>query len=299
MILQHRKMDNKLVYKLQIARRTQVSNNKIKELEYSLRGYFGEVAFDKLSDKSLNNGITLRNLNYIVNNKIFQIDSLILMNGDLYIFEVKDFTSDLYYVDGQYYYADQSPCERINNQMERTPKLFTLLLKNSQLHYNFHYYHAFINPTHKVYGYHATDKILEQARICKFISENSQMPVGAYDIECCEKLLSLQDISDPFNFRTPHNFHNFKKGVLCECMKSFYTKHSNRKYKCSSCNKIIDCDHLLDSAIQEIKLIFPDERITTHILKAWTKSLVSREKIRLFLNKRYRRHQLGSIIYYE
>ncbi|RAI80736.1 hypothetical protein BFS34_006175 [Macrococcoides caseolyticum subsp. hominis] len=58
MILQHRKMDNKLVYKLQIARRTQVSNNKLKELEYSLRGYFGEVAFDKLSDKSLNKGIT-------------------------------------------------------------------------------------------------------------------------------------------------------------------------------------------------------------------------------------------------
>lgn len=58
MILQHRKMDNKLVYKLQIARRTQISNNKLKELEYSLRGYFSEVAFDKLSDKSLNKGIT-------------------------------------------------------------------------------------------------------------------------------------------------------------------------------------------------------------------------------------------------
>ncbi|UBH08255.1 nuclease-related domain-containing protein [Macrococcus armenti] len=299
MILQHRKMDDELVYKLQISRRKKVNSNELKELEYKLRGYFGEVAFDKLSDNALVEGIMLRNLKYKVNGPIFQIDSLIFMNGTLYLFEVKDFSADLHYTDGKYFYEDGKPSTRINEQKIRTPNLFTTLLNNHQINHSFHYYNVFINPTHKIYGYKPTDKILEHSRISKFINENSRLPISTYDLECCEYLLRVQDNSDPFNYRSPQVFSHLKKGVLCKCMKSFYEKSSNRRYTCPSCNHTINCDELLIKAIEEIKIIFPGERITMHILNIWTGNVMSREKIRLFLNKYYMRHRMGSIIYYE
>ncbi|ULG73669.1 nuclease-related domain-containing protein [Macrococcus brunensis] len=83
--------------------RTQTTEEDMLKWQRRLRGFQGEKQFASLVEKHLTEGIVMFNLILSFNNKEFQIDALLLMQDDIYLFEVKNFSDDIFIKQHQFF----------------------------------------------------------------------------------------------------------------------------------------------------------------------------------------------------
>ncbi|MCE4957447.1 nuclease-related domain-containing protein [Macrococcoides caseolyticum] len=263
-----------------------------------IKGINGERRFDDLAIQHIKHGLILNNLQFIVNQQYFQIDTLIIMNNEIYIFEIKNIHCDIFYKDNYFYFNNGAPIEKLNAQRTRTPKLFNQLLIQNHIDLPFNYYTTFVNPDYKVYGYSTQDKVLEFHMIPKMLQTYSQKVTTDYDEYIANQLLSLHRHDEKFNFRKHIHIEQLIKGVACHCHINLYRKVSNRKFICPTCKKEINCEQFIQKAIEDILLMYPMERLTVNLIREWTKSAVSGEKIRLYLKRHYTMYKCGPLTFY-
>lgn len=298
MILKQRLFDDELSYLLQMSLRTQLTESENEAISMRIKGINGERRFDEIVKKHLGSALVLNNLTFTVQKQIFQIDALIIMNSIIFIFEIKNLHYDIQYKDDRFFFMNDQPIDIMNIQRNRTLKLFKQLLKLNHIDLPFNYYSTFVNPDYKVYGYTPLDNIVEYDAIKKIIRDNSNLGICDYDEYVAQKLLSLHINDEKFNFRKRISIEDLTMGVACHCHIAIYQKLSNRKFKCPACNKEVSCNDYLSKAIDDIRLIYPTERLTVNLLKLWTTGLVSDEKIRLYLNQHYTIRKKGPFTYY-
>lgn len=288
MILKERIFDDELSYLLQISIRAKLTPEDNEKIDTRIKGIVGERRFDRCVGSALKNGLVLNNLQFILNKQYFQIDALIIMNHEIYIFEIKNIHCDLSYKENHFYFMNGSPIEKLNEQRQRTQKLFNQLLIQNHIDIPFNYYNTFVNPDYNVFGYLSHDKILEFHAIERMLQEHSQHIISDYDEYVAQRLLSLHSEDEKFNFRKRINIEELRMGVVCHCHIALYDKVSNRKFMCPACKKIVNCDDYIQKAIEDIRLMYPMEALTVNLLRKWTKDQISREKLRKYLNNNYR-----------
>lgn len=298
MFLKERNFDEELSYLLQLSIRAKISIEDNERIDARIKGINGERRFDELVRSYLKHGIVLNNLQYIVNKQVIQIDALIIMNNEIFIFEIKNLHYELHFKDNKFYYMSGLPAEKLNEHRLRTPKLMKQLLLQNHINLPFNYYTTFVNPDYKIYGYLPSDAIIEYQIIPKILEDNSRNPICKIDEHVAQKLLSLHNTDEKFNFRKRINIEDLKMGVVCHCHIALLTKISNRKFACPACKKEVDCNTYIQKAIQDIRLMFPTERLTVTLLKEWTTYGVSREKLRNYLNQHHKMTKCGPLTYY-
>lgn len=298
MIIKERKFDMELSYLLQLSIRAKLSYEDNEEIDTRIKGINGERSFDALVNQHLKHGLVLNNLQFNVNKQYFQIDALIIMKGQIFIFEIKNMYCDVCYKDNLFYFLNGTPIEKLNEQRIRTPKLFKILLTQNHIDLPFNYYTTFVNPDYKVYGYQVHENILEYHDIYKIITENSKITIAEYDEYIAKKLIDLQYTDEKFNFRKRINIEDLGMGVVCHCHVAKYKKVSNRKFKCPACKKEVNCNDYLQKAIEDIHLIYSMERLTVNLVKKWTESYISSEKIRTYLNTHHKIFKNGPLTFY-
>lgn len=298
MIIKERKFDMELSYLLQLSIRAKLSYDDNEEIDTRIKGINGERSFDAIVKQNLKYGLILNNLRFLVNKQYFQIDALIIMNGQIFIFEIKNMYCDVCYKDNLFYFPNGTPIDKLNEQRIRTPKLFKILLKQNHIDLPFNYYTTFVNPDYKVYGYQVHDNILEYHDIYRIITENSKITIDKYDEHIAKKLIDLQYTDEKFNFRKRINIEDLGMGVVCHCHVAKYEKVSNRKFKCPACKKEVNCNDYLQKAIEDIHLIYPMERLNVNLVKKWTENHISSEKIRTYLNTHHKIFKNGPLTFY-
>ncbi|MGK0553978.1 nuclease-related domain-containing protein [Macrococcus capreoli] len=169
MIIKERKFDDELSYLLQVSIRAKLSETDNESINVRIKGINGERRFDDLAIQYIKHGLILNNLQFIVNKQYFQIDTLIIMNNEIYIFEIKNIHYDIFFKDNYFYFNNGAPIEKLNEQRTRTPKLFNQLLIQNHIDLPFNYYTTFVNPDYKVYGYSSQDNVLEFHMIPKML----------------------------------------------------------------------------------------------------------------------------------
>ncbi|WP_312889188.1 nuclease-related domain-containing protein [Desertibacillus haloalkaliphilus] len=81
------------------------------------KGYEGEIIFDSLTEKIQSECFILNDLLLKQNNTMFQIDSLLIFQESIYIFEVKNFEGDYYYESERLYKTPDSEITNPLNQL--------------------------------------------------------------------------------------------------------------------------------------------------------------------------------------
>lgn len=299
MILKERVIDEELAYLLQLSLRTNLSKTEQNTIDTRIKGFIGEQIFDRTIEKNYKHALILNDLRLLTSNIYFQIDSLIIMNQKIFIFEIKNYYCDINYLNGSYYFQNGEEISSLNEQMMRTNKLLPKFLHNNYIYYNYNYYTTFVNPDYNIYGYLPDDQILSFHQISNFIKNNSENKQNAYAQEVAQLFLNLHQSKEHFNFRKNIDITSLKMGVTCHCNLSFYRKLSNRRFICKQCNKVIACEDFLKKCIEDILLIFPQEKLTVNIIYCWTEGNVSKEKIRLYLNKCYAMKKFGPQTHYQ
>jgi hypothetical protein len=129
-------------------------NLSTKEKQYYInleKGYEGEKKFEKLLENQLRDFLILSDLLLEKNNTVFQIDSTLIFQKKIHLFEVKNYEGD-FYIEKDIWYSRSGT--EINNpleQLKRSESLFRRLLQDLRLTLPVEAHLIFINPEFTLY----------------------------------------------------------------------------------------------------------------------------------------------------
>ena len=270
------------------------------------KGYEGECYFDEhwLMDLS-DDWIILNDLTFEVNNTVFQIDSTLLCNNTVYLFEIKNYDGD-YYIENKKWYSKITGKEIKNplQQIERSESLFRRALQ--ELGYDvskisIEYYIIFVNPEFHLYQAPINHQLIFPAQINRFMDKLYTKPLPQLshsNFKLAEQLLSIQLKDSPYSRVPEYNYEELKKGIICRNCSSFFIKGVKKTLVCKKCGHNEDIESAILRSIKEYKLLFPKRKVTTNDIHDWCKIVSSKKLIRRILSSNFKAQGIGRSTFY-
>lgn len=261
--------------------------NQVNTLE---KGFIGESMFDQLLQSLSLDSLIINDLLLETNNTLYQIDSLLISQPKIHIFEVKNYEGD-FMLDGDRL-RTLSGIERKNPliQLKRSESLFRQLLQQLGSNLSVQGHLVFINPEFHLYNASPNLPIIFPSQLKRFINKlNSQ---SSHLVEkhhkLAKKLMSLHLEESPFSLLPKYSFDEMEKGILCAvCWSGFMGCGNQNKLTCPNCGSWEDKETAVIRSIEEFEHLFPDLKITVSSIFEWCKVIKSTKTIRKILSNKY------------
>ncbi|MEH7749002.1 nuclease-related domain-containing protein [Neobacillus drentensis] len=255
------------------------------------KGFKGETQFDELTENLQSQCIILNELLLEVNESKFQIDTTIIFQDAIYPFEVKNYDGDFIYKPDRLKKISGKDYKNPLDQLKRTQFLFSQLLQNLGYNIPIEGSVVFINPEFTLYEAPPNKPFVFPTQLNQLIKKLEKVPAKLTNrhFKLADKLVSLHQIESPYTRLPPYDYNQQKKGITCAKCNSFNVTFSTgaRKVFCDICK----CEEGIESAIlrnvEEIKLLFPDIKITTNLVYEWCSGVVAKKTIKKYLKKNY------------
>ncbi|MFD1851551.1 nuclease-related domain-containing protein [Oceanobacillus bengalensis] len=253
------------------------------------KGYEGEVAFDSLTEKLQCDCLILNDLLLKVSNTTFQIDSLIIVSGKIYFFDVKNHEGDYYYDSDKFFKIPQFEIVNPLYQLSRSETLLRQLLLNLKFNLPIEASIVFINTSFTLYQSPLNKPIIYPTQINRYLNKLNTIPSKLNEKHkiLAEKLVSLHMDESPFTQLPSYHYDQLRKGITCFHCHSFSILVKGRKCICRDCGFAETVDVAVMRSIREFIFLFPDQKITTNIIHEWCHVIDSKQKIRNVLDKNF------------
>jgi hypothetical protein len=291
-----------IVYFQALLPRFPLSTNDLNYYRNKVKGYEGECFFDNLLLKNFSTqGYLVPYLNFEQNNTSCQIDTLLITQQKIYLFEVKNF-------EGEHYIEGGNWCLRASNktitnpvhQMQRAETLLRQLLKPLRLDIQIESYVVFVNPEFTLYHAPFDLPVILPTQFNRFMKTLSHQTSTLYNShrKLAEFLLD-NHLDDPESRRkVKYDYENLKKGAICSKCSSFDVVVGYHKTICDYCGHSQANEENLLEAIKAFKLLFPEKRVTINNINEWSNSEHSTKTIRRVLKNNFELVNLGRYSYY-
>ncbi|QVY63495.1 nuclease-related domain-containing protein [Cytobacillus gottheilii] len=268
--------------------RMELSEKEIQQYRNLEKGYEGEVVFSELLEPLGENGTLLFDLLLEQNQTLFQIDASLLLNNEVYLFEVKNYCGD-FYMDGEILRTiSGNEVKSPIIQVKRSESLMRRLLSDmGGSAVKLHYYIVFVNPEFTLYQAPPSLKAIFPTQINRFIGKLKSQPaqISTKQEKLAEKLMERHIDNSPYRRLPEYDYGKLGKGVVCLGRGSLETVINHRnQVKCIKCGKTENHDESILRSIDEYMLLFPNELVTTSTILDWC-SIFSIKAIRRVLNK--------------
>ena len=267
------------------------------------KGYEGEVKFDTMTEKLQCECYILNDLLFKVNDTTFQIDSLIIISGRIYVYEVKNFEGDFFInLDNNGFY--KKPRKEYNNpllQLSRSDSLLRQLLQTIGYNFPIMSQVVFINPEFTLYQAPLDSPIIFPTQINSYMKKLDAIPskLNGKDKMLADKLISLHKEENPYTILPHYEYEQVRKGQTCDVCNSFLITVDGKICICGDCgHEELVIDAVLRS-VREIKFLFPKMKITTNIIFEWCKVIELKRTIKRILEKNYKKIGVRQWTYYE
>ncbi|MEH7009721.1 nuclease-related domain-containing protein [Neobacillus niacini] len=271
--------------------RMNLSEDEKKQYLYLKKGYEGEVAFDLLTASNLNSEIFILNDIMIeINHSKFQIDSSLIIQDTIIPCEVKNYEGNYFYKDGEFHLCSaKKPITNPLHQLKRTETLLQQYLKKNGFCFRILPYLVFINPKFFLYQAPQNDSIIFPPQLRSFMEKLNSRPsnLNGMQRKLADKLIADHNIESPYPKLPPYKYHSLQKGTTCAICNSFFIICDERKLKCDACGAEESVETAVIRSVEELKLLFPDLKITTNIIHDWCRVVESKKTIRRILTKNY------------
>jgi hypothetical protein len=267
------------------------------------KGYEGEVQFDLMTEKLQNIGYILNDLLLEVNNTSFQTDTQLLFQDTIYLIDVKNFEGEF-----EYCYTTENlkmlSGKIVKNpldQLKRSKSLFQQLLQNLGCNLKIEAYVIFINPEFTLYQAPPDIPFILPTQINRFLKKLETKPsrLNSLHKKLAEKLVSLHMSESPYIRLPKYEYNQLKKGNTCKECQSFSMYVRGKNVVCCDCG----FDEFVETAVirnvEEIKLLFPEIKITTNTVHEWCGVIKCKKRISRILTKNYKVVGGSKCIHYE
>lgn len=275
---------------LQVLEQRMSLSTSLKQRFYTLQvGYDGEITFDKSLLALEWDSITIHDLRIKQNFSEVQIDTLVIANKKIFIFEVKNFV-------GEYYWESQTlfkkPNKQVKNplhQLERSKLLIRQLVNEWQCNYSVEAFLIFIHPQFTLFNASFEEPIILRSQLEERLHTFKRLSSGVTleNKNFAEKLIQMHLKTNSFVELPNYQYHQLKKGILCVHCHSILTQFRGRKCFCNHCNLSESIYTAVNRLGKEFSLLFPEEQITVKKIYDFSGGIVSKQIIRTALKKQY------------
>ena len=290
MILKVRSESNELLCMRHLNARMELTGaDKFNYLAHE-KGYEGEVAFDQLTESLQEERYFINDLLLNVNHSYFQIDSMIISQGVIYLFEIKNFEGDYYLEENQLYsvtskYENKNPVD----QLKRSATLFRQLLQTQKLDFLVESLVVFINPNFTLYQAPIDQPIIFPTQVNRFLNKLNNTPsrLNAGHKKLAQTLLSLHQTKNPFVNIPEYNFEQLRKGIYCMSCQSFSILLKGHSIVCERCGGHEKIEQAILRNVEEVKRLFPNQKITAQFMYDWCKLNICKKTLSRILKNNY------------
>ncbi|MGG3563689.1 nuclease-related domain-containing protein [Neobacillus rhizosphaerae] len=267
---------------------------------YNLKkGYEGEVMFDLLTEKIQSNCYILNDLLLEVNNNKFQIDTLIIKDT-LYVFDVKNNEGDYYFENGEFYSKNGTKITNSLDQLKRCDSLFHQLLQKHSFRIPIESNVVFINPEFMLYQAPKNEPLIFPTQLNSLLKKLNTPTRNLTNRhkQLAELLDSLHQVDSPYPRLLKYEYGQLKKGLNCCTCRSLKVSVSEPNATCDECGAEEEIESAVLRSVMELKLLFPDIKITTNLVYDWCR-VISKKTIRRILKKHFKAINNRRNCYYE
>src|SRR5699024_2255677 len=223
------------------------------------RGYEGELGFYEFLKGLLpRDALLLHSLSLESGHSNFQIDSLLVNNQSVCLFEVKNFVVD-YYIRNHNWYLASSNKEIINPfiQLRRAESLFRQLLSSFDLSYSISSYLVFIHPEFTLYNASMNLPLIFHSQLNRFFHQDffQKTPYSGEDYKLAERLLQHHKDDSRFEQLPQYTFEGLKKGITCGGCGRFMEELSSRMLMCRFCKAMDSNEEAILRTISDFHLL--------------------------------------------
>ncbi|MEH7112504.1 nuclease-related domain-containing protein [Neobacillus niacini] len=266
------------------------------------KGYEGELMFDQLTARLDCEMFIINDLFLEHNHSKFQIDSLLIKNKTIIPCEVKNYYSNYFFEDGEFRHCITK--KEITNplhQMKRSEILLRQFLQKLGFHFQIDSYLTFINPEFFLYQAPQNQSIIFPPQLGSFMTKlNSKGPkLDEVHRKLADKLVGSHTFESPYPKLPPYDYHSIRKGMQCGTCHSFEVIVGEKKLICYDCGTEEDSQSAIVRHVEEFKLLFPGQKVTTNLIFDWCTVVESRKKIRKVLTNNYKVMGTRQWTYYE
>jgi len=301
LLYKSRSKPSELIILEALQHRMQLSKADQQNLYNLTKGYEGELLFDSLLEKLECDNFLLNDLLLKTNNQTFQIDSLLITRDLIYVFEIKNFIGDFHYISDQILKKDNSEITNPLFQLFRTEALLRQLLQKLNFSTPIQSSVVFVNPEFVLYQAPSDKPFIFPNQLNRFIQKlnTNRAELLALHKRLAENFMSLHISENPYRHLPSYNYQQLRKGILCTACHSFSIEVNGRRCICTLCGNVEHIDSAIMRTINEYKLLFPNERITTNKIFDWCKIITSKKRIQRILKNNFKLVDVHRWVYYE
>ncbi|MCM3768069.1 nuclease-related domain-containing protein [Neobacillus niacini] len=266
------------------------------------KGFEGEVFFDQVVTEPLEcEGLVINDLLLKFNNTYFQIDTTIIFKDTIKLFDVKNFQGEYYYEEGRFYAINGSERDDPLVQLERCVSHFRQLLYSLGYKGTIEAYVVHVNPEFTLFQVPRTYPIIFPSQLNSLRKKlnNNQLKLNDWHRRLADKLISLHIVESPYDLSPAYDFDSLRKGNNCGRCQSFSITLNDRILTCNNCGHQETVESAILRGIGEIKLLFPEMKITVNVVYEWCGGVWSKWVIRNVLKKHFKATGYGKWCFYE
>ena len=265
------------------------------------KGYEGEIILDEWLELLEGDSLILNDLLLEWSGTTFQLDSVVITQYTTYLFDAKHY-------EGGYYY-DGERLKLINGkeikdpllQLKRSESLLRQLLNHLGFHFPVEPYIIFTNPEFTLYQAALDQPIVFPNQLNRFMKKlnRKQSKLNNQHRKLAERLVSLDQTNFSSSRLPQYSFDQLVKGIKCAECKTMFSACQGKNFLCGKCEGKESIDTAVMRNVEELRLLFPDRRITIKEIYQWCDYAVSKKVIRRILSTYLRSLGGSKVFYYE
>ncbi|MBY7142508.1 NERD domain-containing protein [Virgibacillus sp. NKC19-3] len=284
-----------------VNKRKHLTSKEEKRYLHLKKGYEGEVRFDTITDTLQCDCFILNDLLLEVNNTTFQMDSLIIAPGKMYVYEVKNYEGDYYYQSDKLFKRPKLEVLNPLHQLSRSESLLHQLLLNLGFKPQIDASVVFINSAFTLYQAPLDKPIIFPTQVNQYIEKLNTIPSKLTEKhkKLADQLLAAHITDSRYNTLPSYDYEQLRKGITCLKCKAFSIFVEKRKCVCKKCGYEEPVTTAVLRSVKEFKTLFPNETITTNIIHNWCQVVPSKKTIRRILAANFTTIGVRQWTYYE
>ena len=265
------------------------------------KGYEGEKLFDSLIETIQSDCIILNDLLLKNKSTIFQIDSLIIFQDLIYLFEVKNYEGDFYYESDSLYRLPKSEVTNPLNQLKRTESHLRQVLNSLGYNFQIRAFIIFINPEFTLYKTPLNMPFIFSTQLKRFLNQLNSLSSTVKENHrmLAEKLNTIHIQESPYKNVPKYEYEHLRKGIICEKCSSFSIAIEGSTCVCKDCGNKERLGNAIIRSVNELKILFPQRKITTNGIHEWCKIVNPKQRIQRVLQKNFIKRGTHQWMYYE
>ena len=266
------------------------------------KGYEGEVQFDALLAEELKRDcLAFQGLRLDPDSNEFQIDTVLHFKETIYLIDVKNYEGEYYYNSKGLFIKNGNEVKDPLIQLKRCLSLFRQFLAKNGFTFTVEACVLFINPEFTLYQAPLNEPIILPTEIPRFLKKLNCLPsnLSIKHEKLANLMVSKNLPTSRFATIPSYKYNELEKGQRCFVCGSLCTVSRENRIVCEKCDHREKIDLAIIRSVEEIKLLFPERKITTCLVQEWCNGIVNKKRIAKILKENLNLKGYGQWTYYE